>query len=710
VNVVESTAELRDHLSTDASDVNMVMAHKFMERTETLPTMVAEALATYRSIPSGETFGVVNPSERILLMIDEAHRTQGSDLGENIFEAFPNATRIAFTGTPLITEQHGTKRTVKRFGEYIDTYKLMDAVHDGATLQILYEGRTADTALKDKHGFDTKFEDLFRNRSEEELAAIKKKYGASGDILEAEQRIAAIARDLVEHYIDNILPDCFKAQVVCHSKLAAIRYQKAIREALVERLSREKLKPTPDFDLIRRITFLKAAVVVSADATNELASISEARKEAKRWNAVENFCKPFDFNDPDKDLTGIAFLIVCDMLLTGFDAPVEQVMYIDKRLREHNLLQAIARVNRVAKNKHRGFIVDYIGLANHLVEALSIYSDEDSEDIQQGLKNRLTELPILEERYHRLLQHFRAAGVSDIEAFVKATLSTPEAEVVVVHSAVGEMRDIKKRADFEVYLKKFLQSLNLILPHAAGHPYRGPARRFGYLLRMVKERYKDDSLDISDAGEKVKELINEHLIDLGINPKIPPTELLSDDFISNVQKHSFGNPDAKASEMEHAIRKHCTVHFDEDPAFYKRLSEKLEKLIQDHKENWEVLVQEYEHLRSEALVGRTDVEEGLTREATTFYDYVVQLAFGNAEVPGNHRLRLKKLMSEIVEMLQETIGIIDFWKKPIEVKKLRGNIDTEILLTEIPELMEKHERLAVEIVKLAEKRHRELTK
>jgi type I restriction enzyme R subunit len=465
VNVVESTAELRDHLSTDASDVNMVMAHKFMERTETLPTMVAEALATYRSIPSGETFGVVNPSERILLMIDEAHRTQGSDLGENIFEAFPNATRIAFTGTPLITEQHGTKRTVKRFGEYIDTYKLMDAVHDGATLQILYEGRTADTALKDKHGFDTKFEDLFRNRSEEELAAIKKKYGASGDILEAEQRIAAIARDLVEHYIDNILPDCFKAQVVCHSKLAAIRYQKAIREALVERLSREKLKPTPDFDLIRRITFLKAAVVVSADATNELASISEARKEAKRWNAVENFCKPFDFNDPDKDLTGIAFLIVCDMLLTGFDAPVEQVMYIDKRLREHNLLQAIARVNRVAKNKHRGFIVDYIGLANHLVEALSIYSDEDSEDIQQGLKNRLTELPILEERYHRLLQHFRAAGVSDIEAFVKATLSTPEAEVVVVHSAVGEMRDIKKRADFEVYLKKFLQSLNLILPH-----------------------------------------------------------------------------------------------------------------------------------------------------------------------------------------------------------------------------------------------------
>jgi type I restriction enzyme, R subunit len=105
---------------------------------------------------------------------------------------------------------------VKRFGEYIDTYKLMDSVEDGATLQILYEGRTADPAIKDKHGLDTKFEDLFRERSEEEMAAIRKKYGASGDILEAENRIGAIARDLVDHYIDDILPDGFKAQVVCY--------------------------------------------------------------------------------------------------------------------------------------------------------------------------------------------------------------------------------------------------------------------------------------------------------------------------------------------------------------------------------------------------------------------------------------------------------------------------------------------------------------
>ncbi len=707
VNVIESTKDLRSHLSTAASDVNMVMVHKFMEREEELSSVLREALSTP---PGAETFGLVNRSERILLMIDEAHRTQSSDLGDNLFEAFPNAARIAFTGTPLITEQHGNHRTVRRFGEYIDTYKLMDAVHDGATLQILYEGRTAETALKDKAGFDTKFEDLFRHRSDEEIAEIKKKYGTSGDLLEAEKRIEAIARDLVAHYIDNILPDGFKAQVVCHSKLAAIRYRKAIREALAERLDQERLKSRPDVDLIRRVGFLKAVVVVSSDATNELAIITEARKEAKRWNAVENFCKPFDLDDPDKDLTGIAFLIVCDMLLTGFDAPVEQVMYIDKRLREHNLLQAIARVNRVAKGKERGFIVDYIGLANHLTYALSIYTAEDAQDIQQGLKNILTELPILEERYQRLLQHFRSAGIAEIEGFVKGTLTTPQAEVSLIHAAIGAMKDIKRRADFEVYLKKFLQSLNLILPHSAGHPYRGPARRFGYLLRMVKERYKDDSLDIADAGAKVKALINEHLIDLGINPKIPPIELLSPDFLANVQKHAQGDPEAKASEMEHAIRKHCTVHFDEDPAFYKKLSEKLEKLIDEHKHNWDALAEGYERLRHEAESGRTDAIDGLTKEATTFYEYLAQLTFEGAEVPEDLAPKMKALATAIVEILKKTIGIIDFWKKPIEVKQLRGNIDTEILLSNIPQIAGRHERVAVEIVKLAEKRHSELTK
>jgi type I restriction enzyme, R subunit len=134
----------------------------------------------------------------------------------------------------LLTDRHGEKNTQQRFGDYIDTYRLMDAVTDGTTLQILYEGWTADAALNDKHGFKTQFENLFKDRSAAELLAIKKKYGATGDLLEAEQRIAAIAKDLVRHYLDHIFPNGFKAQVVCHSKLAAVRYQQAIEQALAD--------------------------------------------------------------------------------------------------------------------------------------------------------------------------------------------------------------------------------------------------------------------------------------------------------------------------------------------------------------------------------------------------------------------------------------------------------------------------------------------
>ncbi|MEO8342252.1 MAG: HsdR family type I site-specific deoxyribonuclease [Gallionella sp.] len=711
VTVIENTQSLRRNLATDSSDINMVMVHKFQERQETLTPHVAEALGTYLAMPSANTFGVVNASERIILMIDEAHRTQGSDLADNLFEAFPNATRIAFTGTPLITERHGGKRTEQRFGVYIDTYRLMDAVHDGATLQILYEGKTADTALNEKHQFDTKFEDLFRDRSEAELLAIKKKYGATGDILEAEQRIGAIARDLVSHYIDNILPNGFKAQVVCHSKLAAVRYRSAIVEALAERLERERLKAAPDQELIDQIAFLKAVVVISSDGTNEAAYVTQARKQAKAWNAVENFCKPFDRADHDKELTGIAFLIVCDMLITGFDAPIEQVMYIDKKIREHTLLQAIARVNRVSKGKKRGYVVDYIGLANHLTEALTLYAATDEQaELGDGLKNITSELPVLDERYQRLVQFFKAAGVSGVEDFVQGRLAGIEADTAVVHAAVAALKDERLRADFEVYLKKFLMSMDIILPHEAAQPYRVPAKRFGYILSVTKERYKDESLDLGDAGDKVRRLVNEHLISLGINPKVPPVELLAEDFLDQLNRHAGGNDEAKASEMEHAIRKHCTVKFDEDPAFYKTLSEKMERLIDQYQGQWDLLADELEKLRAEAAAGRTVPIEGLDKEATTFYAHVVDLAFGKEGVPVGQAAKIKSLMKNIVELLQETIGIIDFWNNPAEQKRLRGELNKVLLMADIPEVSSSFERLAVEIMKLAKNRHDELLK
>ena len=129
-------------------------------------------------------------------------------------------------------------------------------------------------------------------------------------------------------------------------------------------------------------------------------------------------------------------------------------------------------------------------------------------------------------------------------------------------------------------------------------------------------------MNFGDAGEKVRELINEHLISLGINPKVPPVELLSEDFIARLNENAGGNAEAKASEMEHAVRKHCTVHHDEDPAFYRSLSDKVEQLIDRYQDQWELLDEELEKLRGEALKGRESGEHGMSREATTFYEFI----------------------------------------------------------------------------------------
>ena len=709
VNVIDSREALRTQLATDTSDLNMVMVHKFQQRDRALPLTVAEALGTYQAMPSGNTFGVVNSSDRIVLMIDEAHRTQGSDLGDNIFEAFPNAARIAFTGTPLITERHGEKKTHKRFGEYIDTYRLMDAVGDGTTLQILYEGRTADAALGDKQSFEAQFENLFQDRTPEELLAIKKKYGATGDLLEAEGRIKAIAQDMVRHYLEHIFPNGFKAQVVCHSKLAAVRYQKAITQALADTVAQLSAQPNPDESYIKKVAFLKAEVIISGDGTNEAAYITAARKQAKASDAVNNFGKPFNFNDPDKADTGIAFLIVCDMLLTGFDAPIEQVMYLDKKIREHSLLQAIARTNRVCKGKQRGYVVDYIGLTENLTDALSLYAAADErQELAEGLKNIASEMPILEQRYQRLLRLFADHKVSNLADYTAGNLATLEEDAAVVQVAVKLLKNEKIRADFEVYLKRFLTSLDVILPNPIATSYRVPAKRLGYILRVTKERYKDTSLDLTDAGQKVKDLINEHLISLGIDPKVPPIELLSTDFMERLDRHTEGNPEAKASEMEHAIRKHCTVHHDEDPAFYQSLSAKVEYLIDRYQDRWEQLAVELEKLRTEAIDGRQRGEEGMTKEATTLYAHIANQVFTNGEVPTEAKLKMKPLMERIVEILQADIGSINFWDNSDKQKKTRSQIKTALTLSGIKELKGDRERIAIEIMKLAKNRHGEL--
>ena len=191
-----------------------------------LPKVLEQTRAGY---PVEEKFEVLNEDDSILVLVDEAHRTQAGDLHARLLAGLPNCARIGFTGTPIIMGDK--KRTHEIFGAFIDRYTIKESEADGATVPVLYEGRTAKGAIKDGASLDALFEDLFRQHSPEELEAIKKKYATKGQVFEAPALIADKASDILRHYVTHILPNGYKAQVVAYSRLAAIRYFQALRVA-----------------------------------------------------------------------------------------------------------------------------------------------------------------------------------------------------------------------------------------------------------------------------------------------------------------------------------------------------------------------------------------------------------------------------------------------------------------------------------------------
>src|SRR5690625_313057 len=510
-----------------------------------------------------DPFPELNASDDILVIVDEAHRSHASALHANLMKALPNCAKIGFTGTPIIMGEK--KRTHEIFGPFIDTYRIEEAEADGVTVPIYYEGRTADAGIDDGKNLDTLFEDLFSDRTEDELEEIRRKYATKGHILEAEKLIEAKAEDMFRHYVSKILPEGFKAQVVGFSRRASIRYRDALEAAcktLVERL--DQLTPEtlnrPIDDLSEEQQFLvRAHRHLDTLRSLEFAAVISGTKEDPadwdRWSDaattkthIEQFKKDL-VNDDPLQADGLAFLCVRTMLLTGFDAPVEQVLYIDRPIREHELLQAIARVNRTAPGKEAGYVVDYVGIAENLKEALAAYS---SDDIKGALTSLKDELPRLRDRHARTIAVFHSRGIESIDD---------------VEACVRLLKDVKVRAEFLVRMKEFLDSLNRVLPRPEALPYVRDARRLGRIQIGARNRYRDEQLDIRFARHKVRALIDEHLMAEGIDSKIPPTPLLSSEFEKELRRHT--SRQTQASEMEHALRHHISKHRNEDPVYYR---------------------------------------------------------------------------------------------------------------------------------------------
>lgn len=673
VKVAHTTARVKDLLAEHGPGLVFVMIQKYQERDSTTgDEAVGEDEEGIRDTAAeiGE-FPVLNEDESILVLVDEAHRSHTSDLHANLMKAVPNCARIGFTGTPII--MGAKKRTHEIFGDFIDRYTIQQSEADGATVPILYEGKTTEGAVSEGQDLDQLFEDMFHERTPAELEAIKRKYATRGHVMEAPKLIADKARDMLRHYVENVLPNGFKAQLVAVSRRATIRYQEALQEARAELVAQlELLDPAllglheealslvdPELQYrvrahryLETIRALEFAPVISA-GNNDDPAWNEWTDRGKVDARIARFKKPLFHEDPEKR-DPLAFLIVKSMLITGFNAPLEQVMYLDRPIREAELLQAIARVNRTYSKKTAGIVVDYYGVARHLKEALAAYSDEDIEGALHSLKD---EIPKLRDRHHRVLQFFTDHGIADIADET---------------ACIELLRDECQRGEFVVKLKHFLVTLDLVLPRPEALPYVKDAKALARIQIRARNLYRGGERPIGkEAGEKVRKLIDGHLISLGVDPSIPPISILDADFGDHVEAQP--TPRAKASEMEHALRYHLRKHLDEDPEHYQRLSERLDEILTQLKERWDDLVTALKAFVEEVEAGRAEDPTGLDPETQAPFLGILKREFArDAEVPEADMRRLCEVTVELVDHVQQEIRLVGFWKNPVAQGVLRN--------------------------------------
>lgn len=621
-----SVAELKTLLRKDASDLVIAMVQKFQD-----------AEKEGASGDPDKTFTDLNPSDKIIVLADEAHRTQFGGLAMTINAALPNAPKIGFTGTPLMKSQ----KMDQAFGGYIDQYKINEAVEDGATVRILYEGRQVNTEVAGE-SLDALFEEYFSDYSDDEKREIKRKYGVEKAVREAPARIRWVCIDLLKHYREHIQPNGFKAMIVVGSRHAATVFKQTLDE----------LGAPP------------SEVIISGDHNDE-PYIAQYTDKVKQKRVIADFPKPFGTDKEKHNPT--AFLIVKDMLLTGFDAPLAQVMYIDRKLQDHTLMQAIARVNRTYRGKQCGFVVDYHGLSDYLTEALEMFSSDDVAGTYHTLKD---EIPRLKATHTRALSFFRGVKAKEVDDYVLA------------------LKNEEIRSQFEIAFKKFARQMDVILPDVAAQPFVADLKFLGKVHHAARNRYRDPGLDISDAGEKVRQLVDEHILSTGVDPKIPPVDLLAANFQESMM--AIPSQESRASEIESAIKHHITVHLDEDPEYYRSLSLRLRDIILKTAGRWEqqveMLLEMVNSLDRERQQAADDV--GLSSTEFSFYNILLAevTAARDSDVVGESlHGEIKSTTQTLVAMFDEATQIVDFFNKPDEVKRMKKEIKRAVLDTSFGE-------------------------
>ncbi len=601
----------------------------------------------------------LSEAENIIVLTDEAHRTQYGNFALNLRKALPNACFFAFTGTPLDKWDRNTYRHFSPPGErYLDRYDMQQSLEDEATKPVKYESRLANLQVVGT-SIDTLIRELFPEKTEQELAEIKRRYATIETIISAPRRIERVAMDIVGHFMAKIAPNGFKAQIVASERKTAVMYKGAL-DKLID----------PSW----------SEVIMTVNNDDPL----EWKKKYRRTALEEDYISGKEvFLSPSHPLK---FLIVCDKLLTGFDAPIEQVMYIDQRMKEHTLLQAIARTNRPYPRKNFGLVVDYVGVGKELAKALAIFDKEDLRGLF-SVDDIKREIAFLKAFHGKAIAFFRKV----------CREGKPQD---MIQQCIEILRPEDIRAEFEEAFRVFAKSIDILMPDPAVDPYLDDFKFLGMIREGARNLYRDERLSLENCSKKVESLIHAHIVDVGVEEILEPVDINAPDFEEKLEVK--GSARAKASHIEQAIRDTIKSRIPEDPHFYESLQDRLESVIREdrarRKDEAEFLKDLLEIKKQEEERGETAKEKNLDSDEYAFYGIFAPYGKGLFGEDDEKRCDLAR---EIVLRIRSK-RVVDWTEKEDVKKEMRRELKDLLRKINFPD--EEIEIFIRELIELAEKR------
>ncbi|HNO80332.1 MAG TPA: HsdR family type I site-specific deoxyribonuclease [Phycisphaerae bacterium] len=531
----------------------------------------------------------------IFVLVDEGHRTQFGIRHSTMRRVLPNACYVGFTGTPVRKKD---KSTVEKFGGMIDAYTIQEAEADRAVLPLVYEGRHVVKEVNQKE-IDDWFDKYTEHLNDEQRDDLKRKISTADQVMQADPVIRRIARDVSDHYSKFLQHTGLKAQLVTPSKSAAVRYKRWLDD-LGEVLSEVLISGPDGREGDEDIYKPNREIVNRFWKTVEERFGTETAYNKQLINAFKNG----DTQDPNGDAPEI--MIVVDKLLTGFDAPENTVLYLARKLREHTLLQAIARVNRLATGKERGYVIDYRGILEELDEAFSMYArrPDEPEAAVLGFASPIARMEEawsdLAQRHSALWDTFKELGDSrDREAFEQ------------------HLRPEDRRVRFYDRFAAFARSLDVALashafwehtPAELITRYRQDLKFFGELRRSVRIRYAE-VIDFSEYEPKIRKLLDQYISATGVESITGKIDLYDREQRAAALE-AAGSASSKAetiaSNVERILEERVRL---EDPVSYRRFSDMLREVIENMRAGWlaaaDALVQ-VEQIEKEILRPRSD--------------------------------------------------------------------------------------------------------